>query len=202
MARCPIWLSGNASSTTGSTFLRHWAHQYRGITCSVTEGLESAWMSSMIRHRLELHFETLPEQSGHRSRLCVTVLSGLGVSRREPACPRWAPGFLRRPLVLGLRKVAIWPEGTDGSTLPTSPLNSATRLAKVRIAKMDASGPSSTMARASASENPGPIWLRTDSRVSSASMLGMEQRLHDQVHFATAAEGHFKQLMTAKIHNH
>jgi len=33
-------------------------------------------------------------------------------------------------------------------------------------------------------------------------MLGMEQLQHDQVHFATAAEGLFKQLMTAKIHNH
>jgi hypothetical protein len=31
------------------------------------------------------------------------------------------------------------------------------------------------MARASASENPSPIWLSTVSRVSSAYMLGMEQ---------------------------
>ena len=57
----------------------------------------------MIRERLELHFDTLPEQSGQRSRLCGTVLSGLGVSRREPGCPGRAPGFLRRPLVFGLR---------------------------------------------------------------------------------------------------
>ncbi len=47
----------------------------------------------MIRERLELHFDTLPEQSGQRSRLCGTVLSGLGVSRREPGCPGQAPGF-------------------------------------------------------------------------------------------------------------
>jgi hypothetical protein len=57
------------------------------------------------------------------------------------------------------------------------------------------------MARASASENPGQIWLRTDSRVSSASMLGMEQLHHAQVHFATAAETLFKQSITTEIHN-
>ena len=97
----------------------------------------------MIRERLELHFDTLPEQSGQRSRLCGTVLSGLGVSRREPGCPGRAPGFLRRPLVFGLRKGAVWPDGADGSALPTKPVNSATRLARVMIAKMAASGPSS-----------------------------------------------------------
>ena len=76
----------------------------------------------------------------------------------------------------------------------------AARLAKVRIAKMNASGPSLTMARASASENPGPIWLRTDSRVSSASMLGMEQLHHAKVHFATATEALFKQSLLTEIH--
>ena len=75
----------------------------------------------MIRERLELHFDTLPEQSGQRSRLCGTVLSSLGVSRWEPGCPGRAPGFLRRPLVFGLRKGAVWPDGADGSALPTKP---------------------------------------------------------------------------------
>jgi len=75
----------------------------------------------MIRERLELHFDTLPEQSGQRSSLCGTVLSGLGVSRQEPGCPGRASGFLRRPLVFGLRKVAVWPDGADGSALPTKP---------------------------------------------------------------------------------
>jgi|GEM_PF-2010352 len=41
--------------------------------------------------------------------------------------------------------------------LPNKSVNSATRLAKVKIAKMVTSGTSSTMARASASENPSPI---------------------------------------------
>lgn len=41
--------------------------------------------------------------------------------------------------------------------LPTKPVNFATRLTKVKIAKMVTSGTSSTMARASASENPSPI---------------------------------------------
>jgi hypothetical protein len=53
---------------------------------------------------------------------------------------------------------------------------------------MVTSGTSSTMARASASENPSPIWLSTVSRVSSAYMLGMEQLQHGQIHFATAAK--------------
>jgi hypothetical protein len=66
---------------------------------------------------------------------------GTGVSR---------PGFLRRHLVISLRKVAVWSDGADGPALPTEPLNSATRLAKVRVEKMEASGPCSTMARASA----------------------------------------------------
>ena len=160
MARWPIWLSGKASSTTGSTFLRQWAHQYRKITCPVTEGLESGWMSSMIRVRLELNFVTLPVQSGHRSRVCVTVLSGSGVSRLEPACPGWAPGFFRHPLVPDLRNVGIWLDGLAGSALPITPPNSASRLAMVMIAKMAASGPSSTIARASDSEKPPPTRLR------------------------------------------
>ena len=146
----------------------------------------------MIRERLELHFDTLPEQSGQRSRLCGTVLSGLGVSRREPGCPGRAPGFLRRPLVFGLRKVAVWPDGADESALPTKPVNSATRLARVRIAKMAASGPSSTKARTSVLEKPGRNCLRTESRVSSTSMLGMEQLQHGRIHFATAAEAFFR----------
>jgi hypothetical protein len=32
-------------------------------------------------------------------------------------------------------------------------------------------------------------------------MLAMHQLQHDQIRFATAAEGLFKQLMTTKIHN-
>ena len=154
----------------------------------------------MIREPLELHFDTLPEQSGQRSRLCGTVLSGLGVPRREPQYPSRAPGLLRRPLVFGLRKVAVWPDGVDGSGLPTKPVNSATRLARVRIAKMAASGPSSKKARASISEKQGPTCLRTESRVSSTSMLGMEQLLHGRIHFAKAAEAFFRQPIRTKIH--
>ncbi len=86
-----------------------------------------------------------------------------------------------------ITKVAqVW--ATFSVALPTKPVNSATRLAKVKIAKMVTSGTSSTMARASASENPSPIWLRNASRVSSAYMLGMEQLQHGQIHFATAAK--------------
>ena len=156
----------------------------------------------MIRERLELHFDTLPEQSGQRSRLCGTVLSGLGVSRREPGCPGRAPGFLRRPLVFGLRKGAVWPDGADGSALPTKPVNSATRLARVMIAKMAASGPSSKKARASISEKQGPTCLRTESWVSSASVPGMEQLQHGRIRFATTDEAFFRQPIHAHIHTH
>jgi len=127
-------------------------------------------------------------------------LSGLGVPRREPRYPSRAPGLLRRPLVFGLRKVAVWPDGADGSALPTKPVNSATRLARVRIAKMAAAGPSSTKARESVSEKPGRNCLRIESRVSSTSMLGMEQLQHGRIHFPAVADTFFKQLTHAHIH--
>jgi len=65
---------------------------------------------------------------------------------------------------------------------------------------MAASGPSSTMARASVWEKPGRNCLRTESRVSSTSMLGTEQLQHGRIHFATAAEAFFRQPIRTKIH--
>ena len=48
----------------------------------------------------------------------------------------------------------------------------------------------------------GPTCLRTESRVSSTSMLGMEQPLHGRIYFATPDEAFFRQPIRTKIHYH
>jgi hypothetical protein len=93
-----------------------------------------------------------------------------------------------------ITKVAqVW--ATFSVALPTKPVNSATRLTNVKIAKMVTSGTSSTMARASASENPSLTSLMAVSRVSSAYMLGMELLKHGQFRLAPPDEALFKHLI-------
>lgn len=109
--------------------------------------------------------------------------------------PRLGARLVALPLVHGLRTVAISLEETDGSALPTIPLYSVTRLAKVTIAKIKASGPSSAMARASVSQNPRTIWLRTESRVSLACWICVTAKSH----FLNTFEPIFKQLIHKKF---
>src|SRR5438309_3327748 len=107
---------GKASGTTGSTVSRQCGHQYRGMACSVTTGVMSAGMSSMIRVRDERHGRTGPWHLGHAEMVCSSRRSICGgAGRRWPGCPGLAPLGLARPLVVGLAYGGVCPEGAEGS---------------------------------------------------------------------------------------
>src|SRR5512135_324141 len=141
--RKPMVEPGKASGTTGSTVSRQCGHQYRGMVCSVTTGVMSAGMSSMIRVREERHARTGPWHLGQADSVCSSRRSIRdGVGRRCPGCPGLAPLGLARPLVVGLTYGGVCPEGADGSgVVETTTCFSASCLAKDNKAKTTASAP-------------------------------------------------------------
>src|SRR5512143_2644515 len=161
---------GKASGTTGSTVARQCGHQYRGMVCSVTTGVMSAGMSSMIRVREERHARTGPWHLGHADSVCSWRRSIRGgVGRRCPGCPGLAPLGLARPLVVGLTYAGVCPDGVDGSgVVETTTCFSASCLAKDNKAKTTASAPCAEISRACSSVSCGPSKACKDavSRVS------------------------------------
>ena len=94
---------GKASGTVGSTVVLQWGHQERWIVCSVTTGVMSAGMSSMILVREPRHGRTGPWQLGQAERVCSSWRSIRGGDgRRWPGCPGLAPLGLVLPLAAGL----------------------------------------------------------------------------------------------------